>query len=101
MIDQNIIIICIILILVINSFFIGYLLGRSGRDNGVLNSKPRSFFDQESLAQKNSQILIDDKKFVVDIKTEGLEKKYDSLGEIKKSEENISNSVDKLKKLKR
>jgi hypothetical protein len=30
-----------------------------------------------------------------------MEKKYESLGEIKKSEENISNSINKLKNMKR
>jgi pectate lyase len=102
MIDNTIIIALIILILIINSFVVGYLLGRSSNNTGVLNTKTQSFFkQQDSLLKDNSSIFIDDKKFVVDIKTEGLEKKYDSLGDIKKSEENISNSVNKLKNLKR
>lgn len=100
MIDTNIIVILIILILIINSFVVGYLLGQSSNNTGVLNSKPQSFFKQQQDALSKDTISIDDKKFVVDIKTEGLEKKYDSLGDIKKSEENISNSVNKLKKMK-
>lgn len=100
MIDTNIIVVLIILILIINSFVVGYLLGRSSNNSGVLNTKPQSFFKQQNSLLKDT-ISIDDKKFVVDIKTEGLEKKYDSLGDIKKSEENISNSVNKLKNLKR
>ena len=99
--DPNIILL-IIVILIINSFFVGYFFGRSSISNGVSNDKPKSFFKQQDSAsiEKNT-ISIDDKKFVVDIKTEGLEKKYDSLGDIKKTDENISNSVNKLKNMKR
>jgi hypothetical protein len=101
MIDNNYIIILVIIILIINSFFIGYLLGRSVGPKGV-SDNIKSFFKQEhATLSTNNPISIDDKKFVVDIKTDGLEKKYDSLGDIKKSEENISNSVNKLKNLKR
>jgi hypothetical protein len=101
MIDNNAILIVVIIILITNSFFIGYLLGRSVGPKGVCNNT-KSFFKQEhEKLNTNNPIVIDDKKFVVDIKTDGLEKKYDSLGDIKKSEENISNSVSKLKNLKR
>jgi|694.fasta_scaffold139653_2 hypothetical protein len=102
MIDNNSIIILVIIILIINSFFIGYLLGRSVSTKGVSNNNTKSFFKREhEKLNTNNPISIDDKKFVADIKTDGLEKKYDSLGDIKKSEENISNSVNKLKNLKR
>ena len=98
---DNIILIFIVTILIINAFIMGYLLGRSTNTNGVSKTVTQSFFKQQnSLAQENNSISIDDKKFVVDIRTEGLEKKYDSLGEIKNSQENISNSINKLKNLK-
>jgi hypothetical protein len=101
MLNSNIILL-IVLILIINSFFIGYLLGRFNGSNGVSNSKQKSFFQQQdSKAKEINTISIDDKKFVVDIKTEGLEKKYDSLGDVKTTQDNISNSVNKLKNLKR
>lgn len=103
MIDNNIIIIFIVSILIINAFFIGYLFGRSINTNGVSNSgTKKSFFKEQNLSsQEANSIAIDDKKFVVDIKTEGLEKKYDSLGDVKTSQEDISNSINKLKNLKR
>jgi hypothetical protein len=101
MLDNNIVVILIVVI-VINTFFTGYFLGRFTSHNGVYNDKPKSFFkQQDSKKQEISDISIDNKKFVVDIKTEGLEKKYDSLGDVKTTEENISNSVNKLKNLKR
>lgn len=45
-------------------------------------------------------IKIDDTKFVTDITTEGLEKKYTDLGETKNTTENVSSSVNKLKSMK-
>lgn len=87
--------------LYINSFLIGYLLCRITH-NGVTNNSPQSFFTKlKDDKIVNSTISIDDKKFVTDIRTDGLERKYETLGDIKKTEENISNSVNKLKNLKR
>lgn len=83
-------------------FLIGYFIGKQntvGVSNIVNNVKPTSFFNEES--KKSNVLSIDDTKYVVDIKTSGMEKKYDSLGDIKKSEENISNSINKLKNMKR
>lgn len=86
------------------SFFIGYILGKLNSFNGVYDNRPKSFFTKEKetgIINTTKKIQIDDTKFVLDIKTDSLEKKYDSLGEIKKSEEKINESIDKLKKLKR
>lgn len=83
-------------------FLIGYFIGKqnsAGVFTSATNIKPTSFFEE---AKKDKQALsIDDTKYVIDIKTSGMEKKYESLGEIKKSEENISNSINKLKNMKR
>lgn len=99
---ENDIVVSIILVFVnLNSFIIGYLLAKC-HYNGVTNNSPQSFFTKlKDDKIVNSTIAIDDKKFVTDIKTDGLERKYDTLGDIKKTEENISNSVNKLKNLKR
>jgi len=83
-------------------FLIGYFIGKQnsiGVSNVINNVKPTSFFNEES--NKNKLLNIDDTKYVVDIKTSDMEKKYESLGDIKKSEENISNSINKLKNIKR
>jgi len=79
-------------------FFIGYLIGQKRNESGVLNNRPKSFFDEN----KNivNSISIDNKKYVGDIKTSGLERKYNSLGDTKTSQENISSSIDKLKNMK-
>jgi hypothetical protein len=82
-------------------FLIGYFIGKQSNDgvfNTVVNTKPVSFFDD--IKKDKKTISIDDTKYVVDIQTSGMEKKYDSLGDIKKSEENISNSINKLKNMK-
>lgn len=83
-------------------FLIGYFIGKQsngGVSNSVINMKPTSFFDD--IKKENKTVSIDDTKYVVDIQTSGMEKKYDSLGDIQKSEENISNSINKLKNMKR
>lgn len=48
-----------------------------------------------------SAIKIDDRKFVGEISTDNIEKKYGELGETKVSDENISSSVNKLKGMKK
>lgn len=83
-------------------FFIGYLLGKQS-SHGVSTGVEKgsiSFFKQQQ-DEMPKPILMDDRKFVTDIKTEGLEKKYESLGDVKESQENISESINKLKNLKR
>jgi hypothetical protein len=83
-------------------FLIGYFYGLSKVGNGVSNlviDRPKNFFDNN--VTKSNKISIDNTKVVTDIKTDNLEKKYESLGEIKNSEDNISGSINKLKNLKR
>jgi hypothetical protein len=46
-------------------------------------------------------VEIDDSKYVTEINTKGLEKKYSSIGEKKESKDDISSSIDKLKNLKK
>ena len=75
---------------------IGYLIASSGVS---INNKVSRF--SNSQANKMAKINIDDTKFVVDIKTDGLDKHYSSLGDIKNTNEDISSSVDKLKNLRK
>lgn len=82
------------------SFLIGYLLGRNGGDNGVYNVVKKSKINNQNNPVASS-ISIDEAKVVSNIKTDDLSKKYDSLGEIKESTENITNSINKLKNLKK
>jgi hypothetical protein len=83
-------------------FLIGYFYGLSKNANGVFNmvaDRPKNFFDDKVI--NNKKISIDSTKVVTDIKTDNLEKKYESLGEVKHSEDSISGSINKLKNLKR
>ena len=98
--NNDIIIKCILLILNVICFIVGYLYGRTGSVvvGSTINQQPKSFFDKEKV---NSKIEIDDKKYVGNIKTDGIEKKYISLGETTTSDDNIVSSVDKLKNLKK
>ena len=85
----------------------GYVAGRLTRiermcQNDAHDSEPkrRRSYTQEQEETK-STIEIDDRKFVVDVNTSGIEKKYGELGETKVSDENISLSVNKLKGMKK
>jgi heme/copper-type cytochrome/quinol oxidase subunit 1 len=98
--SQETILIILCVVLFLNTFIVAYLLGKSHTQNSV-NNNVKSFFKQQRNEEKPNEIKIDDKKVVIDIKTEGLEKKYATLGETKVTEDNISNSVNKLKNLKR
>ncbi len=78
-------------------FLAGYVLG-SKRSGGVLNSinnKPLNNLN------KSTNISIDETKIVTKIKTDHLEKKYDSFGDKKETTENILESVNKLKNFKK
>ena len=85
----------------------GYVAGRLTRierlcqnDTPYSEPKRRRSYTQER-EEIQSKIEIDDSKFVVDVNTSGIEKKYGELGETKVSDENISSSVNKLKGMKK
>lgn len=99
MLNSELILALIILVVILHSFLFGYFFGHYTNKNGVNNSG--SFFTkQKESIQNKPSISIDDKKFVTEIKTDTLEKKYDSLGDVRSTSENISDSVNKLKNLK-
>lgn len=83
------------------ALLIGYIIGRFHSSQGVYIDKPVSLFAKQTNTEtKHSPISIDDTKYVVDIETDSMEKKYTYLGETTKSSENISSSINKLKNIK-
>lgn len=94
-------------ILLIICLAIGYLLGRLNRTGiGVLYSDQSTISANEkviknNIAQQKPLIKIDETKFVTEIDTGSMEKKFDSLGDVKTSTDNVSESINKLKNLKR
>jgi hypothetical protein len=98
-IDNDVLVLSIINIL---SFSLGYILGKLRPISGVSNSSQAYFGGpgNQSNTNNKAKISIDDTKFVTEIKTEGLEKKYNNLGDKKVSNENIGNSINKLKNMK-
>jgi hypothetical protein len=78
-------------------FLIGYFCGNR-TSNGVYYTE--NIKNNQSYLKSNNKISIDETKFVTDIKTDNLEKKYNSLGDIKQSQENINSSINKLKNIK-
>lgn len=95
------IIIAILIILNCLSFLLGVVLGKLWSISGVTTNvnKPKSFL-KSSDENVSTNISIDDKIYITDIKTDGMVKKYTDLGEVKQSNENISSSVNKLKQMK-
>lgn len=89
----------ILLYLNIISFILGYILS-SIKNNNNIAYKIGDIRKNKANEKIVSNIEIQDDKYVVSIDTSNMEKKYESLGEVKKSEENISSSVNKLKNLK-
>jgi hypothetical protein len=97
-------IIVLFLISYIIIFLLGILVGRLLSFNGVYKNESIQTTNKtlSSIVNKDTgqTISIDSSKFVVDIKTDGLEKKYQQLGDVKESQETIDSSVNKLKNMK-
>lgn len=87
-------------------FSIGYIIGNlrsiniSSNDTNLLN-KYNTKNIKNSKNIDNKIIDINESKVVTKIKTDDLDRKYESLGDTKKTEDNIISSVGKLKGLKK
>lgn len=98
------IIIYIIIVINILCLLAGILLGKIIFFHNIVPNQQKTqstFSKNKSSTSNNSSVNIDSTKYVVPIKTDTLEKKYDTLGETKSSQENISSSVERLKGLKK
>lgn len=98
MLQNEIVISTIVVSINILSFISGYTLAKIGQKNGVYNPRTKSKVDN-NIDQIN-KVSIDDTKYVVNISTDGLEKKYSELGETKKSDQKIESAIQKLKNMK-
>jgi hypothetical protein len=106
--QENLLSSAILLIVCMNSFYVGYCVGKKNIVSTTqYNEAPQSFFKKNTISKENNNdnllksINIDESKVVVSLDTDDLEKKYNKLGDVKKSDENISGSIDKLKNLKK
>ncbi len=97
---DNTIFLVILILFNIVFFILGYIIGKSHSQQlyAAPANKPESFFEKNKT--KSNSIKIDDTKYVTHISTEGLEKKYDNLGETTVSKNDTITSVNKLKNLK-
>lgn len=98
--DNNILI-YILLYLNILSLGIGYIVGKLLYNSSLITNNNKIKRNQDRSTPQSNNIEIDDKKIVIDIDTSGLEKKYQSLGQVTQTETNISESVNKLKNMKK
>jgi hypothetical protein len=100
-----------IIIVNILVFVAGYLLGQNNsmritkvyddEDSTSQQSEYKKRNKAKSYNRANKKIDIDETKVVTKISTDSLEKKYEELGNIETSDTNISESVNRLKSLKR
>lgn len=97
MLVNNYIIILLIISIDIIFFVLGYLVGLYNQHSAVVTNPKRI---NKNTPQQLSEIEIDNRKLVVDINTNNLEKKYDTLGDKTQTQETISSSVNKLKSMK-
>ncbi len=92
----------ILILLNVVFFFLGYIVGKLNCSTSVLEPTEHSNLSSKNKFQKPTKsISIDETKFVTDIKIDNLEKKYDSLGDKKISSEKITDSITKLKNIKK
>ena len=103
-IDNNLFMTSMLLSINFLFFLMGFAWCKLSSHN---NHYDTNFFSKNLQKSKNIEYYtnqfsstIDDSKVVVDIKTDGLVKKYDSLGEIKNTEDSIAGSINKLKNMK-
>jgi hypothetical protein len=102
MIELKEILIIVLLSLNLICFVLGYLLGKLNNNSQsyIETQTPYNKINKSIDHKKNKKIDIDCSKVVTTIKTDDLEKKYDTIGETKSSQENIQSSVNKLKNMK-
>lgn len=101
MITENGLLVFLLLIIFVYliGFTIGYILGRMliiGVNSNYIKENNNKNIQKTYLSQP-----IDEKIIVTDVNTSGLEKKFTELGETKTTQENISDSINKLKNIKR
>jgi hypothetical protein len=89
-----------IVIINILVFSIGYFYGKNycigTNTTGLINNKTKNPIGN---SQRQS-VSIDETKVVTKIDTSNLEKKYDSIGDTKNTQDNISSAINKLKNMK-
>lgn len=100
MLDTDDKFIIILVILNIISFFIGYILGKNRIIQNIGALEHSSLGIKQKKKENINNISIDETKVVSKINTDGLEKRYDKLGDKKESQENITTSINKLKNMK-
>lgn len=82
-------------------FILGFFAARLVGFGGVSYSSQATIGVHGKNKEKlTNSVSIDDSKYITSIETQYLEKKYTSIAEEKKSEENIGASVSKLKQMK-
>ena len=98
--------ITVLIILYIIGIMLGYIAGKINKDIVIQYEKldPQYIIkNNKNIKENNMEVLekvkfiqIDDSKYVTDVDCGGIEKKFSTLGEESKKEQNIQDSIDKL-----
>lgn len=102
--DENFIAYQILIILNIISFILGFLIAKKKEQNFSISNpllKKRKVVNNSEKDTIIQKVKIDDSKMDIGTNTQGIEKKYDILGNNSVSDENIHSSINKLKDLKK
>jgi hypothetical protein len=88
------------------SFAVGYIIGSldSIRKTLKMPEGSTSFVSEiinESKQKSKKKITIDETKYITDVSTDGIESKFNELGVISQSKDDISSAANKLAQLKK
>jgi len=86
MADTIYILLIILILLNIVFFFLGYTIGRLTSSQTIMKSQPTSFFSKQQAVSDDkiiNKVIIDERTFVTDIKTSGMEKNTKILVKLK------------------
>lgn len=101
--NYNIIFIISILLIILSVIFfiLGYILGKMSSLQNIGSQSNSTKTISAKNNKKLSEISIDEKTVVTEIRTDGIEKKYTDIADSVTSDQDVRASIDKLKKLKK
>lgn len=82
-------------------FILGYILGKMSSLQNIGSQSNSTKTISAKNNKKLSEISIDEKTVVTEIRTDGIEKKYTDIADSVTSDQDVRASIDKLKKLKK
>jgi ABC-type tungstate transport system permease subunit len=104
-IDPDVLLSFLLLTCYISIFLLGWIIGKKSgvKYNNILLSNDsvgsKNIKNHQNIIEKMQKVTIDDSKFIANIDTSDMEKKYDNIANSIEINDNIDQSVDKLSSL--